>query len=470
MLNPVNDTFIEAVTDELGEDILRPVEPSYLEEPRGLLQGTGGALALPRRVEEVSTLIRLANTHRIGVVPYGGGTGLVGAQVMPDGPAPLILSLERMNAIRAVHPEENVMITEAGVILETVQEAAREAGRLFPLSLASQGSCRIGGNLSTNAGGLNTLRYGNARELCLGLEAVLPSGEIWHGLSRLRKDNTGYDLRHLLMGAEGTLGVITAAALKLSPLPQQHATAMLAVRDPAAAVELLALAHTELGEVVSTFELIHGTGLQFLSERMPQVRQPLADQPEWSVLIDIGTSGGMEAEAALEAVFMAAHEAGLVSDGVIAQSESQRAELWAVREQIPEANRLVGAIVSTDISVPISRIPEMIARSRVELDKLGDVRINSFGHVGDGNLHLNVFPAKGRVREDYANIKAEVARVIYDLTAEMEGSFSAEHGIGRVKPDELERYADPTKLASMRAIKAALDPNGIMNPGAVLND
>ena len=387
---------------------------------------------------------------------------------MPDGPAPLLISLERMTAIRAVYPTENVLVAEAGAILADVQAAAEVADRLFPLSLAAQGSCRIGGNLATNAGGVNVLRYGNARDLCLGLEAVLPNGEIWHGLSRLRKDNTGYDLRNLLIGAEGTLGIITAATLKLFPRPTGVGTAILQVSSPEAAIDLLSLARDLVGETVSTFELIHRQGLQFLTEVLPTVRQPFDQQPEWCVLMELGLAAGQSPASALEQIFQTALDRDLVSDGVIAQNEVQHDALWAVREHIPEANRLIGSVSSHDISIPISRIPEFIRRGADVVAALGPYRINCFGHLGDGNLHYNVFPPQGHDRADYDAQRGVVKRAIHDLVHEYDGSISAEHGVGRLKTDDLERYADPTQLQAMRAIKGALDPKGIMNPGAVL--
>ncbi|MEP2715583.1 FAD-binding oxidoreductase [Pseudophaeobacter sp.] len=462
--------FAATLSETLPEGVLCPVEPRYLEEPRGRYLGQAGLLAKPSEVDQVAELLRAANAARVPVVPYGGGTGLVGGQVKTDGAAPLLISLERMNRIRAVYPQENVLVAEAGAILADVQQAARAQERLFPLSLAAEGTARIGGNLSTNAGGVNVLRYGNARDLCLGLEAVLPSGEIWHGLTRLRKDNTGYDLRNLLIGAEGTLGVITAAALKLAPIPAQQGVALFVVPSPEAAIDLLALARDQLGEAVSAFELMHRQGLEFLAEHLPQLRQPFAAPPEWSVLIDLGLSSRQEPVAALSDLFEAALEAGLAEDGVIAQSEAQAQALWMVREQIPEANRQVGSISSHDISVPISAIPEFIRRGDEEIAKLGagDMRVNCFGHLGDGNLHYNVFPASGKSRGDYEGFSGAVKTAVHDLVQEFEGSFSAEHGVGRMKVSDLQRYGDPVKLAAMQAIKQALDPKGIMNPGAVL--
>lgn len=467
-LKAADEVFASQLKSRVPEDVLRPTEARYAQEPRGKAEGQVGVLALPRDVHEVSALIKAAAEAQVPVLPYGGGTGLVGGQVAWDGPAPLVISLERMNAIRGVYPTENVLVAEAGAILADVQAAAEDVDRLFPLSLAAEGSCRIGGNLATNAGGVNVLRYGNARDLCLGLEAVLPNGEIWNGLTRLRKDNTGYDLRNLLVGAEGTLGVITAAALKLSPVPSGQGTAMIVVPSAAAALELLELAQSMLGDGVSAFELIHRQGLEFLTEVLPDVRQPFDTLPEWSVLIELGLSAGLDPAEALEELFVQAAEQGLAVDGVIAQSQAQRHDLWTVREHIPEANRLIGSIASHDISVPISMIPEFVEEAGKRIAAQGAYRVNAFGHAGDGNLHYNIFPPKGQSRDAYRPMAADLTRIVHDLVHEMDGSISAEHGIGRLKAEDLERYGDPTKLAAMRAIKAALDPLGIMNPGAVL--
>ena len=468
MLNAVTSEFIAHLQAFLPAVAFRDPDLGYLSEPRGTHTGQAGVVVAPGSTEEVAQVIRAAAEARVPVVPYSGGTGLVAGQVVPDGPAPLILSTERMTKIRAVYPTENVIVAEAGAILAHVQDAAAKADRLFPLSLASEGSARIGGLLGTNAGGLNVLRYGTARELCLGLEAVLPSGEVWHGLKRLRKDNTGYDLRNLLVGSEGTLGVITAASLRLFPNPSQHGTAFLVVPDPSAALELLALAGKRLGNVISAFELINGMGLRFLAATMPDVRLPFADIPEWSVLIDLGMMGHEDPQAELESLFEVALEAGLASDGLIAQSESQRQAFWAVRESIPEANKRIGSISSHDMALPLSVLPEFITHGKALIAGMGDFRINCFGHLGDGNLHFNVFPPEGQDRAAWKDHKAIVQRALHDLVDEMDGSISAEHGIGRLKAPDLQRYGDPAKIAAMRAIKGALDPSGIMNPGAVL--
>ncbi|WP_299406177.1 FAD-binding oxidoreductase [uncultured Roseobacter sp.] len=467
-LTPADSAFATLLNENLPKGTLRETEPRYLEEPRGRWQGRTTFVALPRTAEEVARIVKLAAQERVGIVPYGGGTGLVGGQISPEGPLPLILSLERMSAVRSLHPEENVLICEAGTVLAEVQAAAEGVGRLFPLSLASEGSARIGGNLATNAGGTAVLRYGNTRDLCLGLEAVLPDGQIWHGLKRLRKDNTGYDLRHLLIGSEGTLGIITAAALKLSPRPTASGTAIFVVPSPAAALSLLALAQAQLGEMVSGFELISGQGLAFLAETVPEVRQPFETAPTWSVLIEIGLVAGLDPQEALAHVFEGAADQGLALDGVIAQSAQQSDAFWSVREHIPEANKRVGAIISSDVSVPLGGIPEFISRGEELIARVGSFRINCFGHVGDGNLHYNIFALPGERASDHTNQRAELQRIVHDLAHEMGGSVSAEHGIGRLKVADLQRYGDPAKLAAMRAIKAALDPLGIMNPGAVL--
>ncbi|WP_324753757.1 FAD-binding oxidoreductase [Roseovarius sp. Pro17] len=466
--NATDTAFVDRLKSTLPTAALREIAPHYLQEPRGRWQGHACAVVAPGNAEEAASAIRLASEAGVPVIPYGGGTGLVGGQVTGDGPAPLIISLERMTRVRGIYPDENVMVVEAGAILSDVHDAAEAADRLFPLSIAAKGSARIGGLLATNAGGVNVLRYGNARDLCLGLEAVMPDGSIWHGLKRLRKDNTGYDLRNLLIGSEGTLGLITAAALKLSPRPAGEGTALMVVDSPAAALALLALARDHLGEGVSAFELMHRQCLNFLAETMPQVRQPWNVPPEWFVLIDVGLARGLDPASALEALFGDALDAGLVSDGMIAQSEAQRAEFWALRESVPEANRHIGSVSSHDVSLPLGAVAEFIAKGAEMIGALGDFRINCFGHLGDGNLHYNVFPALGGARADHEDQRDTIKRAVHDLVHSMGGSISAEHGIGRLKVDDLERYGDPAKLAAMRAIKAALDPKGIMNPGAVL--
>jgi len=371
-------------------------------------------------------------------------------------------------AVRDRKPEEGVLVEEAGAILADIQAAAEAANGLFPLSLASEGSARIGGILATNAGGGNVLRDGNARQLCLGLEVVLADGRVWHGLSRLHKDNAGYDLRDVIIGSEGTLGVITAAALKLAPIPAEQGTAIFSVPSPKAALSLLALCRDQVAEGVSAFELIHRQGFEFLAEKLPDIRQPFADPPEWCALVELGLPKGLTAEAAFEAVFSDAHPQGLVTDAIIAQSQQQRDALWAVREQIPEANRRIGSVSSHDISMPLAAIPDFIEKAPGVLGEIGDFRINCFGHVGDGNLHYNVFPVPGLSRADHENERPAIKRALHDLVDSFGGSVAAEHGVGRLKVDDLERYGDPALLSMMRAVKSGLDPQGILNPGVML--
>lgn len=470
MLNNPTPEFLDGLREALGPQGWRAPEdaPDKFEEPRGKWQGHGALVVRPSTVEEVAEIITRAADARVGIIPHSGGTGLVGGQVMQaGGPRPIVLSTERLNRVRDVAPDDGVLVAEAGVILADIQAAAENAGRLFPLSLASEGSCRIGGNLSTNAGGVQVLRYGNARDLCLGVEAVLPDGSIMRGLKRLRKDNTGYDLRHLLIGAEGTLGVITATALKLFPKPQEVATAFLAVPDPASAVALLNRLRDALGDVVTAFELIDGVGLEFLQEADMAQPLPFEQAPKWSVLMEAAGRAGVT--EALETALADAFEEGLATDGAVAQTEAQRLTFWTTRETIPLANKAVGAIASHDISVPVGDIPAFIKTAHAAFAQHHPtLRINCFGHVGDGNLHYNIYPPKGRTKAEFANLAPAVSRIVHDLTADADGSFSAEHGVGRLKVGDLERYGDPGKLAAMRAIKAALDPAGIMNPGAVL--
>lgn len=462
------ETILKKYLPTFGGDIVSMADARYLQEPRGRYFASAMPVFRPRSTAQVSQIVQFCNQHKIGIVPYGGGTGLVGGQVRVTDDETIILSLERMNAIQNANADENAITVQAGAILQNIQQAADQMDRLFPLSLASQGSCQIGGNLSTNAGGVQVLRYGNTRDLCLGIEAVLPDGTIYNGLHSLRKDNTGYDIRHLLIGAEGTLGIITAACLKLFPKPTQKATAMLVVPDPNAAITLLSTLNTVLGGAITAFELIHAQGLQFLAEKLPHVRQPFQEIPTWSVLVEVSGGDGADLTQALTDALATKFDDGLVLDAVLAQSVAQAQAIWDVRENIPEANRMVGAISSQDISIPISRIPDFIAKTPALLAHLGALQINCFGHLGDGNLHYNVYPPTGKNRDDFVSQRDEIATIIHDQTHAFGGSISAEHGIGRMKRDDLLRYGDAGKIAAMRAVKAALDPNNIMNPDAVI--
>ncbi len=460
--------FLTRLAAIVPPQAIRDVSPAYLEEPRGRWQGQAIAIVAPSSAAEVAAVLRLCAQTGTPVIPYGGGTGLVGGQLAEDGTAPLILTLERMRAVRHFDVDAGTLTVEAGAILQDIHATAEAQGWIFPLTLASQGSARLGGLLATNAGGVNVIRYGNARDLVLGIEAVLADGTLIHTLSPLRKNNMGYDLRHLLIGSEGTLGVITAATLRLFPKPARQGAAMMVVPTPEAALALLKLAQARVGDALSAFELISQQGMLFLDAMGPDTRQPFDPRPDWMCLIDLGMGVGGDPEAALEALFAEAHEAGLVSDGVIAQSDGQRAEFWALRENIPEANRRIGAVSSHDISVPVAMVPRFIAEAPARIGAVGEFRLNCFGHMGDGNLHYNVFPMPGKTRADHDNQRSAIKRAVHDLVAELGGSVSAEHGVGRLKVDDLERYGDPGKLAAMRAIKAALDPKGILNPGAVL--
>lgn len=466
MLNPATKEFGRT----LPAGVLREIAPRYVQDPRDRWTGRAGLVAAPHNTEETAAIIRACAKAGVGVIPFGGGTGLVGGQVFTgDGPDPLLLTLERMNNVRGLYLEENVIAAEAGMTLQGVRDAAADADRMFPLSIGSQGTAQIGGILGTNAGGVNVIRWGNARALCLGIEAVLPDGSIMHGMTRLHKDNTGYDLRNLLIGSEGTLGVITAASLRLAPAPTGLGVAFLQVPSPAAALSLLSIAQSRMAGGVQAFELIHGMGLRFLAETAPQLRQPFATPPEWAVLIEVSLPMGMSSDTAIEGLVEAGIEAGLIEDGVLAQSGAQATDFWQLREHIPEANRKIGALASHDISLPLSEIAGFLQDCTGKIHDRTDMRVNSFGHLGDGNLHYNLFPAEGRAKADYdPNAIAVMTRFIHDEVMARGGSFSAEHGIGRFKAGELARRGDPARLVAMKAIKAALDPAGIMNPGAVL--
>ena len=413
----------------------------------------------PVSTAEVAALVGLCAREGVAVVPQGGNTGLCGGSVPTGARREVVLSLSRLNRIRELDTLNDTMTAEAGCVLASVQRAADEAGRLFPLSLAAQGSCQIGGNLSTNAGGVNVLRYGNAREQVLGLEVVLPDGRVWDGLRALRKDNTGYDLKQLFLGAEGTLGVITAAVLKLHPKPTASVTAWVAVQSPERAVALLAQLRRHVGERISAFELVSRRCLEAVLKHAPATRDPLPRVHPWHVLVEIADTGEAGALAAqVERAISAC--ADLVDDAVIATSTSQAQALWKIRETIPEAQF---ANVKHDVSVPVSKVPELIERAGAALQaSFPGQPVYCFGHIGDGNIHYNVGDQALLAR------RAEVNRAVYDTVAMLGGSISAEHGLGQLKHEEIARYKAPLELELMRAIKDALDPQGLMNPGKVL--
>ncbi len=462
--------IFDILVSKFGSDLISLADANYLEEPRGRYKSNPMPVIKPRTTKQVSEIIYFCNQNNIGVIPYAGGTGLVGGQTIKSDKDIILLSVERMQSIRDILPEENIIIVEAGAILENVRQAANDIDRLFPLALASQGSCRIGGNLATNAGGVQVLRYGNTRDLCLGIEAVLPDGSILNGLKRLRKDNTGYDIRNLLIGSEGTLGIITAACLKLFPKPKETITGLLEISSPEIAIKTLSDLQAKLDSSITAFELIHKQSYNFLSEVCPDVKIPFNKHPEWSILIELSAGVGSNLESRLFEGIEELLIKGLINDALIAQSEKQANEFWNLRENIPEANRRIGSISNHDISLPISLIPKFIDEMPDAMVHLGDLRINCFGHLGDGNLHYNVFPPHGKNKNDYQHLREEIKTIIHDKINEFGGSVSAEHGIGRLKIDDLEKYGDPIKLMAMRSIKNAIDPKGIMNPGAVLRE
>ena len=470
MLNEVTSKIKTEMRNTLPRAAFPELSPRYLTEPRGRFQGKRGLLIAPETTEQLSYVVAKANADRIGIIPYGGGTGLVGGQILDSKSdkiaASIILSLERMAAMRSSCAMENVITVDAGIILADVQSQARKVNRLFPLSLASNGSAQIGGLLATNAGGVNVLRYGMIRDQVLGIEAVMANGQIFNGLSRLRKDNTGYDLRHLLIGSEGSLGIITAASLKLVPKPRFETVALLAVKNPETALNLLNITQGLFGESVSAFELISGQGLSFVYETFPTLRQPWPKPPVWSVLLQLDFFEDMVIGSCFDKLYE--HAGTLILDGIIAQSLQDSKDLWAIRETIPLANKKVGAICSHDISLPLSEIDGFVRTMTAEIQKLGSFRLNCFGHLGDGNLHFNIFPPTGEPSEIYEGLRIDLYRRVYQRVHSLGGSISAEHGIGRLKVDELEEFGDPTKLSIMRALKKTLDPNGILNPGAVL--
>jgi FAD/FMN-containing dehydrogenase len=442
----------------------------FLTDHRGLYHGRALAVVLPRSVPEVAQALALCHAARVAVVPQGGNTSYCGGATPDASGQQVVLALRRLNRIRSIDAANYSLIAEAGCVLAQVQQAADAAGRFFPLSLGSEGSCQIGGNLSTNAGGTNVLRYGMMRDQVLGLEVVLADGRVLETLSTLRKDNTGYDLKSLFLGAEGTLGVITAASLKLLPQIHVHACALIALADIRAAVTLLAQAREASGDRVSSFELIPRIGVELTTQYIEGVTDPLGAAHPWYVLCELSSSrAGEPLESVLEEILAAALARGLILDAVVTRSERERAALWKMRDSIPEAQRRAGAGLKHDISLPVAALADFVARASPWLAAhVPDGQLVAYGHVGDGNLHFNLTQRAGSDGQTFLARADEVRRAIHDLVREYGGSFSAEHGIGRLKVSELERYAPPMELELMRAVKRAFDPHGIMNPGKVL--
>ena len=446
-----------------------PDMAGYLSEPRDLFHGAALAVVRPGSTQEVAAILRLCHDSGTALVPQGGNTGLVGGQV-PDGSGhAILLSLTRMDRLREVDLASNTMIVEAGMTLARVQEEAEKADRLFPLSLASEGSCTIGGNLATNAGGTAVLAYGNARELVQGLEVVLADGRVLSNLSKLKKDNTGYDLKHLFMGSEGTLGIITAAVVKLFPRPRSVETAFVGLKSTAAALDLLMLTQKLAGQDVKTFELMPRIGIDFALKHGANTRDPLIAPHDWYVMMELASSAEAGLHETMLHVLQQGMDAGVIDDAVLASSLDQRAGFWRLRELMSDVQKLEGGSIKHDVSVPVARVPEFIAAaSKAIVAAMPGARPVPFGHLGDGNIHFNISQAVGADKQAFLARWDEANAIVHGLVAEMQGSISAEHGIGVLKRDLLRQVKDPVSLDVMRAIKAALDPKGIMNPGKVI--
>ena len=453
--------MIEELRRIVGDRGLVADRAPYEVDWREAYRGKAAAVVRPASTEEVSKVVALLAAARIPMVPQGGNTSLCGASVPDASGNQVVINLSRMNRVRDVDPDNNTMTVEAGCVLANLQQEAQKHERLFPLSLGAEGSCEIGGNISTNAGGTGVLRYGNTRELVLGIEAVLPDGRVWNGLRGLRKDNTGYDLKHLFIGAEGTLGIVTAAVVKLFPRPRSQATAFVAVEDPRSAVRLLTHLRSRCGERVTGFELAQRNCLDLVLEHIPGQRDPLPDRHPWYVLVEVSDStAGGTLDSLLEEALGSAAEDGIVLDAALAASKAQQKEFWGLRENIPEAQKIEGPSIKHDVAVPVSRVAEFIERADAALrQRFPDARIVAFGHVGDGNIHYNCFTSAAA---------PDVNRIVYEVVSSLQGSISAEHGLGVLKREQIKRYKDPLELELMRSIKRALDPHGLMNPGKVL--
>ena len=462
--------FVEALAATIGAAhvLTEPDDVApYVLDWRKQYSGPTECVVRPASTEEVAAVVAQCAREGVAVVPQGGNTGLCGGSVPTGAQREIVLSLARMNRIRALDPLNDTLTVEAGCILAGIQSAAREADRFFPLSLGAEGSCQIGGNLSTNAGGVNVLRYGNARDQVLGLEVVLPDGRVWDGLRGLRKDNTGYDLKQLFVGAEGTLGVITAAVLKLYPLPVSSATAWFGIDTPRHAIELLALLRARLGDRITAFELLSRHCIEVVIAHVPSTTDPLPEPHPWYVLVELGDSdpAALLHERA-EQAFADCLQRGAARDAVVAQSSAQSRALWAIRERIPEAQL---ENVKHDISVPLSKIPDFIERGAAALERMfPGIVIFAFGHAGDGNLHYNVGFADPAANAALMRRREEVNAIVYDIVAALGGSISAEHGLGQLKRDAIRSHKSALELELMRTLKQALDPQRLMNPGKVL--
>ena len=468
---PNNQSFYNDLSKIVGTNYVLAearAMSEYLEERRGNYRGEADAVVLPANSTEVASVVKLCADQYIPIVPQGGNTGLCGGAVSKHGQ--IIVNLKRLNRITDIDPINDTMTVEAGCILADIQQAAHDADRYFPLSLGAEGSCQIGGNLSTNAGGINVLRYGNAREQVLGLQAVLPDGQIWSDLNELRKNNTGYDLRNLLVGCEGTLGIITAAVLKLYPQLRQVETAFVSLNDLNDSLKLLTAARTDSGGTLSSFELIPKLGIELAEKYVPGCRNPLQTSSDWNIImVYSSTANGTDLRLALENTLENALNNSVINDAVISASETQTAQIWKIREGLVEAQKMAGERYTYDVSVKISQVPEFIERAGILAhSKMAGIRPYAFGHVGDGNIHLSLFQPDEVDNTEFRSRLPEFDELIFDLVHEYGGSFSAEHGIGILKLEEMSAYKNPAGLSAMRTIKQALDPTNIMNPGKVL--
>ncbi|MEM6461508.1 MAG: FAD-binding oxidoreductase [Pseudomonadota bacterium] len=464
------DRFVAIVGDDHALRDASAIAP-YLEEPRGIYHDSSPLVLRPGSVEEISQILAAATGTGTPIVPQSGNTGHVGGQVPLEGKCQVILSMSRLNRIREIDTVGNTLTADAGCVLQDIQTAARDAGLLFPLSLGAQGSCQIGGNLSTNAGGTAVLAYGNTRQLCLGLEVVLPTGEVWSALRKLKKDNTGYDLRDLFVGAEGTLGIITAAVVKLFPIPAGHQVAIAGLENPEAALALFNRAQRRCGAALTGFELMQRIAVEFTVRHIPGTKDPLTGQHPWYVLVDISSARSQEdAEAMMQDTLEDAFAQSLIGDAVVAQSETQRQAMWSMRENMSSAQKPEGSSIKHDVSVPIAAIPAFMAQAdKAVLELMPDARIVAFGHMGDGNIHYNISQPEGADPAEHLARRREINDAVYEKALALSGSISAEHGIGQLKQHRLEQIREPIEIDLMRRIKAAFDPAGIMNPGKVIS-
>ena len=460
--------FIRNIRQTFSDSIISDISSSYLFEPRGAYRNKSLHVLKPRSTKEVSECLKLASKYKIAVVPWSGGTGLVGGQIAPD-KYYVTLSMERMNKIKNFSPVNQSIEVEAGVILESIHEFVEKKNFTFPLSMASKGSCCIGGNLATNAGGIGVLKYGNARDLCLGLEVVLADGSVINDIKTLKKDNTGYDLKNLFIGSEGSLGIITRAVLRLYPTPSNKIVTFFGVQNFNSALETYLDISKRFGQFLQAFELISGVGLQFLEQTKMVQTVAQRNKLEWHILMELGFNNS-SVEQDLYETLDDLYKKNIIFDVVIGDTESKAKKLWKIREDIPEANRKIGAITSHDISLPLENMESFINKSLFEIKEINSLlRVNCFGHMGDGNLHFNIFPPQKKSNSSYISLKPKLTEIINNNCKNLGGSFSAEHGVGRLKVKDLKQYCDPGKFHVMCQLKKAMDPLAILNPGVILS-